>query len=143
MNSAATILDKAERRIGEAGGWNRVKLIVLLAAILGLPLADMGTLSAMSAELKSAFQISNTQIGLLLSVVSFVGAIATLPMGVLVDRISRRKVLLFAIPLWAVAEALSGTANSYLYLLATRLGLGAVVAVAWPEKWTPNLGPVA
>jgi len=133
MDSVSGLVESAERKVGDAvGGWTRVKLIVILAFILGLPLADMGTLSAMTAELKTTFHIDDTQVGLLLSVVSFIGAVATIPMGVPVDRISRRKLLLWIVPLWVVAEGISGTATSYLYLLLTRLGLGAVVAVAWP-----------
>jgi predicted MFS family arabinose efflux permease len=69
---------------------------------------------------------------LLLAVTSFIGAIATLPMGILADRMRRQTVLIVAVLIWAVAMILSGTATSYFYLLGTRLFLGAVTAVAWP-----------
>jgi predicted MFS family arabinose efflux permease len=121
-----------ERIVTAAGGPARLQIISVLAAVLGLEAADLGTVSAVSGQLKSVFHLSNTEIGLLLSVVSFVGAIATLPMGSLVDRIRRRALLMAAVSTWVVAEALSGAATSFTWLLATRAAVGAVTAVAWP-----------
>lgn len=114
------------------GGRARLQVIVILAAVLGVSLADMGTVSAVAGELKNVFHIDNTQIGLLLAVVSFVGAIATLPMGALADRLQRRRLLMGTVALWAVMMVFSGLATSYLWLLAARVALGACVAAAWP-----------
>jgi predicted MFS family arabinose efflux permease len=114
------------------GGPARFQVIVILAAILGLDGADKGAVSAVSDQLKTVFGISNTEVGLLLAVVSFMGAAATLPIGVLADRTRRKTILIVAIIGWAVAMILSGTATSYMYLLWARLMLGAVTAAAWP-----------
>ncbi|MGN6375296.1 MAG: MFS transporter [Sphingomonas sp.] len=110
-------------------GW---RIIILLACVLGLELGDLGATSAVSDQLKQAFGISNTQVGLLLAVVSYVTALATLPMGVLVDRFRRKTILVVTIAIWTVAMALSGAATSYGLLLAARLFLGAVMAAAYP-----------
>jgi predicted MFS family arabinose efflux permease len=115
-----------------AGGPARFQVIAILAATLGVDGADKGAVSAVSDQLKHAFGISNAGIGLLLAVVSFVGSAATLPIGILADRSRRKTILLVAISAWAVAMILSGMATSYLYLLLTRLMLGAVTAAAWP-----------
>ncbi len=114
------------------GGPARAQIITVLAAIFGIDSADKGAVSAVSDQLKQVFDISNPQIGLLLAVVSFVGAIVTLPMGILVDRTQRKRLLLITISLWGIAMVLSGTATSYTYLLVTRLALGAVIAAAAP-----------
>ena len=133
MRSASGILEAAKRRAADAvGGPARLQVILVLGAVLGLDTADKGTVSAVSDQLKQVFDIGNTEIGLLLAVVSFIGAIATLPMGVLADRVSRRRVLLTAVPIWGAAMIVSGTATSYLYLLLARVALGAVTAAAWP-----------
>lgn len=116
----------------EVGGPARLQVIVMLAAVLGLDTADKGTLSAVTGQLKQTFHIGNTEIGLLLSVVSLIGAVATLPMGILADRTSRRRILLVAVLTWAAAMLISGFATSYLFLLLSRLCLGAVTAAAWP-----------
>ena len=127
-------LKQAERvALHAAGGPARLQVIVLLAAVLALDTADKGTLSAVTGQLKQAFHIGNTEIGLLLSVVSLVGAVATLPAGILADRLSRQRILIVAILTWAVAMLISGFATSYLFLLLSRLCLGAVTAAAWPS----------
>ncbi|MEJ2686408.1 MAG: MFS transporter, partial [Gammaproteobacteria bacterium] len=114
------------------GGTEKLRVVIVLAAVLGLDTADKATISAVAGSLESAFKIGNTDIGLLVSAVSFVGAIATLPVGILVDRVCRKRVLLFAIALWSVATWVSGTATSFLYLLGARICLGAVAAAATP-----------
>ncbi len=130
---ARTVAKKAWQRIIAAmGGPGRAQIILVLAAIFGIDSADKGAVSAVSDQLKQAFDISNPQIGLLLAVVSFVSALVTLPMGILVDRTHRKRLLLITITMWCVAMAVSGTATSYLYLLLTRLALGAVIAAATP-----------
>ena len=121
-----------ERVIDALGGPARFQVILVLAAVLGLDSADKGALSAVSDQLKKAFEIGNVEIGLLLAVVSFVGAIATLPMGVLADRVRRRVVLMIAVATWAAAMIACGLATSYWFLLISRLALGAVTAASWP-----------
>ncbi|HKJ87939.1 MAG TPA: MFS transporter, partial [Gammaproteobacteria bacterium] len=123
------IRGRLEERVG---GPARLQVIVLLAAVLGLDLADKGAVSAVAGGLKRTFDISNTEIGLLVSLVSLVGAVATLPVGSLVDRINRTRLLVLAISLWAVAMLVSGLASSYLFLLTARLFLGGVTAAAVP-----------
>jgi predicted MFS family arabinose efflux permease len=104
-----------------------------LGAVLGLDTADTGTVSAVSDQLKSAFHIGNTEIGLLLAVVSFIRAGATLPLGAFADRMPRRAILMVAIAGWGATMVASGLAGSYTFLLLTRLVLGAATAVAWPS----------
>jgi len=116
----------------QAGGPARLQVILLLSSVLGLATADLGTVSAVSGLLKSAFDISNTGVGLLLAVVSFVGAIGTLPAGVLADRIDRRRILVVAMLVWGAAQVASGFAASYVMLLITRLAVGAIIAASWP-----------
>jgi hypothetical protein len=67
----------ARARILEAaGGPARLQIIAVLAAVLALDAVDKGTVSAVSDQLKQAFHIGNTQIGLLIALVSFIGAAA-------------------------------------------------------------------
>lgn len=133
MSSGTEILESAkERMVSAAGGAGRLRIIAVLAALLGLASSDLGTVSAVSGQLKGAFHLGNTEIGLLIAVVSFVGAAATLPLGALADRFSRRRLLLITVATWAVAEGVSGAAPSFTFLLVSRAIVGAVTAVAWP-----------
>jgi len=114
------------------GGAARLRVIVLLACVLALDSADKATIGATATQLEAALHIGNTDIGLLAAVSTAVGAVATLPVGALTDRINRTWLLTAAIVVWSAAEVLSGASNSFLMLLFTRVALGAVVATAGP-----------
>jgi hypothetical protein len=65
-----------------AGGPARMRVVLTLAAVLGLSGADTGTISSTTGNLERAFHLGNTQIGVLLSVVGLVGAVFTIPAGI-------------------------------------------------------------
>src|SRR5436309_1216098 len=114
------------------GGEERTRVIVLLACVLGLAGADGATIGASASELKNGLHISNTDIGLLVTVTALVGAVATLPFGVLADRVRRTTTLGLVIFLWAGAMLWSASVANFHELLLARLCLGAVVAAAGP-----------
>jgi predicted MFS family arabinose efflux permease len=114
------------------GGEERTRVIVLLACVLGLAGADAATVGASATELRQGLHITNTDIGLLVTVTSLVGAVATLPFGVLADRVRRTTVLGLTIFLWAGAMLWSAAVPNFHQLLLARLFLGAVVAAAGP-----------
>jgi len=131
LGSAAA--SAAARRLTVAlGGAERTRVIIVLAAILGLSGADAATVGASASELRSGLHITNTDIGLLVAVSSLVGAVATLPFGVLADRVTRTRVLGVTIVTWGAAMLWSATASDFTELLWTRLFLGAVTASAGP-----------
>ena len=115
-----------------AGGPARRKAILLLAAVLSLSSADVGAISALAPQLESAFHVGTAGIGLLVTASSVVGALTTLPVGVLADRMSRTRLLSVSILLWGVAEVIAAASTSFTMLLVTRLALGAVIATAGP-----------
>jgi MFS family permease len=138
---AASAVAVAGRRLGGAGsralthalgGAERTRIILLLASVLALSSADAATVGASATQLRDAFDIGNTQIGLLVTVTSLVAAVATLPFGVLADRARRTWTLGAVIVLWGVAMIWSATVQSFEHLLLTRLALGAVTAAAGP-----------
>ncbi len=114
------------------GGAERTRAIVVLAAVLGLSGADAATVGASASELRAGLHITNTDIGLLVAVSSLVGALASLPFGVLADRVTRTRVLGGTIVLWGAAMLWSATAANFHELLWTRLFLGAATASAGP-----------
>jgi MFS family permease len=107
-------------------------VIVLLASVLALSSADATTVGAAAAPLRHDLSISNTDIGLLVTVTSLVGALASLPFGVLTDRVRRTWTLAAAIVLWGGAMIWSATVPTFGQLLLTRVLLGAVTAAAGP-----------
>ncbi len=121
-----------ETAVSAVGGPARARVVLLLAAVLGLSGADTGTISATANNLEQAFHVGNTQIGLLLTIVGLIGAVFTIPVGVLTDRTNRTRLLAGSIAAWAAATVLSGAAPSYLWLLLARVLLGIVTATAGP-----------
>jgi len=118
--------------VRRVGGPARARVIVLFGAVLALGGADAATVGAVAPQLERSLHISNTEIGLLSSVALLVGAVFTIPVGLLVDRFARLPMLSISIVLWSVASLLSAFSSSYSNLLLTRLFLGAVTATAGP-----------
>src|ERR1700760_2136895 len=114
VSSPAQSLRGLLRRGGDqltdtVGGPARRKAILLLAAVLSLSGADVGAISALAPQLEAAFRVGTAGIGLLVTVSSLVGALTTLPIGVLADRMSRTRLLSVSIMLWGIAELISAT----------------------------------
>jgi predicted MFS family arabinose efflux permease len=125
----------AQLREGVFPGWSdrfQRRLIVILAAAQALEAMDRGALGAVAPSLERALGISNSRLGLLVAVVSISTALATLPAGVLVDRIRRTRLLAWSLVLWSIAIVVSALSGSFLQLLASRVALGVVLATAGP-----------
>ena len=114
------------------GGAERTRVVVLLASVLALSSADATTVGAAATPLRNALGISNTDIGLLVTVTSLVAALASLPFGVLADRVRRTSTLGVVIALWGGAMIWSATVPTFGQLLLTRVVLGGVTAAAGP-----------
>lgn len=114
------------------GGPDRRRVIVLLGSILGLQAADTGAVGALAEPLEHTFHIGDTDIGLLVTVTTLVGCVATLPFGTISDRYSRTRLLQIVVGLWSVATIVSAMSVSFPMLLITRLVLGGVIAAAGP-----------
>jgi MFS family permease len=107
-------------------------VVLLLACVLGLDTADLGSVGAIAGKLEHSLALSNTELGLLAATPSICSALATVPMGVLVDRSPRVRLLWITMLTWSVAEMLSGAAQSFAMLLLIRVALGAATAAATP-----------
>ncbi|MDA8284616.1 MAG: MFS transporter, partial [Actinomycetota bacterium] len=134
---SAAALGRARRRAGHHlestfGGKERTRVIVVLACVLALSSADIATVGAAATPLRHALHISNTDVGLLVTGSSLVAAMASLPFGVLADRIRRTRTLGVTVGLWGVAMLWSATAGNFDKLLWSRLFLGVVNASAGP-----------
>lgn len=114
------------------GGPTRARAIALLALVLALDTADLGTIGAVGGELERALRLSNTELGVLAAIPSLCAAVATLPMGILVDRTRRVSLLWIAMLAWSAVQALSAAAGSFELLLLIRVGLGVATAVTLP-----------
>jgi MFS family permease len=115
-----------------AGGPARGRTLLLLAMVLGLDTADLGSIGSIAGELEKALSLSNTQLGLLAAVPSLFAALASVPAGALADRTCRVRLLWIGMLCWGAAEGISALAGSYAALLLIRVALGSAGAVALP-----------
>jgi MFS family permease len=114
------------------GGRERTRVIVLLASTLALASADTATVGASAIQLRHDLHINNTDVGLLVTVTSLVAAAASLPLGVLADRVTRTRLLGCAIVLWGAAMIWSASVSTFGHLVLARVFLGGVTATAGP-----------
>jgi predicted MFS family arabinose efflux permease len=121
-----------DRLTGVIGGPARFRVVLLLAGVLALNSADTGTIGAVANQLENGLHIDHGQLGLLSGVSAATGALASLPAGVLADRVTRVRMLVVTILIWAIAMLFGGLATSYLWLLLSRVALGAALAAAGP-----------
>jgi MFS family permease len=127
--AARAVRGEVVRRVG---GPARARVITLFAIVLALNGADASTVGAIAPQLESGLHINNTDLGLLSSVSLLIGAIFTIPVGLLVDRTKRMPLLALSIVLWSFASLFSAFAGTFSGLLLTRVALGAVAATAGP-----------
>src|SRR5205085_12309545 len=112
--AARALRGEVVRRVGGAA---RARVIVMFASVLALNGADTATVGAVAPQLEHALHIGDTKIGLLSSVSLLIGAVFTIPVGLLVDRSHRMPLLAFSIILWSLASLMSAFAESVSSLL--------------------------
>lgn len=102
---------------------------------------DRQALAAVLEPLRHEFQLTDTQLGGLMTMFTVVYALAGLPLGGLADTGRRQRLLALGVTVWTALTALGGVAVSYAMLLATRLGVGIGEAVCTPvaASWIGDL----
>ncbi len=108
-------------------------LVFLLALNFGIVFFDRQALNALMPFVQPELALSQTQIGLLASGLSFTWAIAAFFVGRLSDSMGKRKILLvISTVAFSLCSFLSGIATSFLFLFAARLLMGAAEGGVMP-----------
>jgi len=104
----------------------QIVLVALLSLNFGIVFFDRNALNFLMPFVQPDLHLSNTQVGLLASSLSLTWAVAAFGMGRLSDRLGRRKLLLVGATLiFSLCSFLSGLAQTFGFLLAARLLMGA------------------
>lgn len=107
--------------------------LVLFVCAMLLAFVDKQVMALLVEPLKQSLSISDTQIGLLQGVAfSLFSAIAGLPLGRLVDRVNRIRMLVVCILVWSVMTMLCGIADGFAELFVFRVGVGIGEACIYP-----------
>lgn len=97
--------------------------IFLVAYILSF--VDRQILSLMVEPIKQDLGLSDLQVGLLQGLAfALLYAVVGIPIGMLADRISRRRIIAVGVLFWSACTALCGFAGSYAHLFVARMGVG-------------------
>lgn len=131
MNAGASVV--AENR----GSGYRFTLVALLSVNFGIVFFDRNALNFLMPFVQPQLRLTNTEVGMLASALSFTWALAAFGIGVVSDRTGSRKGLLIAATLaFSVCSFLSGLAGSFLLLLGARMLMGVAEGGVMPISQT-------
>ncbi|WP_395067886.1 MFS transporter [Paraburkholderia silvatlantica] len=100
-------------------------LITLLSLNFGIVFFDRNALSFLMPFIQPQLKLSNTQVGMLVSALSFTWALAAFGIGKLSDSLGSRKLLLILSTVaFSLCSFLTGIAGSFALLLGARLLMG-------------------
>ncbi|WP_076590852.1 spinster family MFS transporter [Herminiimonas arsenitoxidans] len=111
--------------------------LAILALIYACDFLDRTMISIIVEPVRIEFGLSDSQLGLLTGLaygVSF--ALAAIPIGFLIDRNNRVRLLAGLVAIWGAMTALSYFAQNFVQLLLARMGVGAAEAGGTPASFS-------
>jgi MFS family permease len=121
-------VDDADRPV-----WARRYYLALFTAVFATLSIDRSIVSVMLEPIKAEFRLSDTALGFMNGIAFAVCfGLAGIPLGRLVDRVDRRRVLAPCVAFFSLMTILSGAARSFLQLATARLLVGAGEAGGQP-----------
>lgn len=108
--------------------------LAILFAINLLNFYDRHIPSAIVEPLRKDWNLSDAQIGWLMTAFTLLYAVIGVPFGRLADRFQRSSLLGMGVALWSLLTAASGLAWNYSVLFAARLGVGVGEATCSPAS---------
>ena len=103
---------------------NRRSLFVLILAVTGTGIMGNTLLAPAIPDILDEFGVSDSGAGLLIAATSFPGIFMAPVMGVLADRLGRRRVLVPCLATFGVFGTAAALAPSFAFLIAARFGMG-------------------
>lgn len=115
----------------------QVFVVITLSAAMAFSLVDRFALSLLFEPIKADLQLSDTQLGLLHGVAfGLFYATMGIPIAWLIDRWSRKWVMVWGVVCWSAATALCGFSRSFSQLLGARVGVGVGEATLAPAGYS-------
>jgi MFS family permease len=135
-------------RTGDAGSTSRPYAWTVFGLTFGLMLSDYlsrQVIGAVFPALKSDWGVSDAQLGALVSIVSVVVGVLTIPISLIADRWGRVRSITLMAFIWCLATIACGMATSYSQLLMARaaVGLGEAAYAAAGAALLAHTFPVA
>jgi len=108
------------------------KVSVFLLGATGLSYLDRQALSVVAPQVAEELNLSNSELGLLLSVFFYSYGAMHLFVGFFLDRLNIRFVYAAFVALWSIAQMFTGLATGFLSLCTARVALGAFESAGQP-----------
>jgi predicted MFS family arabinose efflux permease len=124
--------------LGAGSAWgNRQRVLLVLVLILSLDYGDRTLIGALGPTLERTFHSGPADLGILAAAFSFVSAGATIPLGILADRVNRTRLLGISVIIWVAAIVATGASVTFTMLLSSRLLLGSSppLPAPHPPRW--------
>jgi len=115
----------------------RYYVLIVLSIGSMFNIADRLIMSILMEDIKADFQLSDTQIGLLVGLAfALFYALMSFPIARWADRGNRKNILSIAMVLWSAMTALCGLATGFVSLFLARLGVGVGEAGGSPPSYS-------
>jgi MFS family permease len=111
---------------------DRLRVLLLLMAINFINYVDRQIVFPLFPFIRKDYGLSFLQLGSLATAFTLVLSLGSLPLGMLADRTSRKKVIRAGVLIWSVATFLSGLSTSFYWLLGARSLVGVGEAAYTP-----------
>jgi MFS family permease len=109
--------------------------LLMLVAVFAY--SNVQLFALLATDIKNNFGLSDASIGILQGfTVNFSTVVALIPVGMLVDRVNRIRLLMAASALWGIFTLLTGLSETFWQLFACRVGVGVAEAAIYPASYS-------
>ncbi len=100
-------------------------VLAVLTAVYISNIADRYVISTLIEPIRAELHLSDTAIGFLTGTALAIFYTAMgLPLGMIADRVDRRKLIALSVAVWSIMTAACGLARNFVELLGARIGVG-------------------
>lgn len=132
-------------------GFSAWFMLLMLVLVYAVNIADRYVLSTLIEPLKKDLSLSDTSVGFLTGVTLAVFYVtAGIPMGVLADKVNRKRLISTCIAIWSSMTVLCGLSQTYIQFAISRIGVGIGEAGSTPashsmisDRFPPHLRATA
>jgi len=123
-----------EHRVGSSAAW---WALLLLTATYTFSFIDRQIINLLVDPIRADLSLSDSQVSFLQGLAFVLPyVILSIPLGRIVDRANRIRVLVFGILIWTVSCVTCGLAKNFWQLGVARMGVGAGEASVTPASWS-------
>jgi MFS family permease len=124
----------SEHRVGSSAAW---WALLLLTATYTFSFIDRQIINLLVDPIRADLSLSDSQVSFLQGLAFVLPyVILSIPLGRIVDRANRIRVLVFGILIWTVSCVTCGLAKNFWQLGVARMGVGAGEASVTPASWS-------